>query len=268
MTSTNPKPARDPKPAHAASEPAQSEAVAAEPCPHCLKPPVLCVCEAVTPLDNRVALLVLQHPQEQDRLIGTARLAALNLKNATFKVGLSWPSLSKALGQEADPGRWAVLYLGSTQGAELPPDREVVVLDKKGIAEPDQDRALAGLRGIIVFDGTWAQAKTLWWRNAWILKARRLVLNPRAPSLYGKLRKEPRREGLSTIEAVALTLSRLERRPEIETTLTASFSAMLDKYRAALKAGLIEGPSAKGGRRPRVSANGKPDWRRRPARKA
>ena len=46
-------------------------------CPHCAKPLALCVCEAVGAVENRVAVLILQHPQEQDRLLGTARLAAI-----------------------------------------------------------------------------------------------------------------------------------------------------------------------------------------------
>ena len=90
-----------------------------------------------------------------------------------------------------------------------------MLLDKKGVAIPDQDVRLAGVKGVVIFDGTWAQAKTLWWRNAWVLKAKRLVLNPRRASLYGELRREPRREGLSTIEAAALALSRLEQRPQM-----------------------------------------------------
>ena len=44
-------------------------------------------------------LLILQHPQEQDRALGTARLTALHFQNAVLKIGLSWPSLSKALGR-------------------------------------------------------------------------------------------------------------------------------------------------------------------------
>ena len=182
-------------------------------CPRCLKPAALCICDAVTPIDNNVGLLVLQHPQEQDRLLGTARLATLHLTNSTFKIGLSWPSLAKALGRPADPAEWAILHLGSAKSSDLPKNRELVMLDKKGVAIPDQDRALAGVKGIVIFDGTWSQAKTLWWRNAWVLKAKRLVLNPRRSSLYGGLRREPRREGLSTIEAAALTLSRMEQRP-------------------------------------------------------
>src|SRR5437870_10856327 len=59
------------------------------------------------------ALPILQHPQEQDRMLGTARLAALQIENAVLRVGLSWSSLAKALGRPAEPRRWAILYLGS-----------------------------------------------------------------------------------------------------------------------------------------------------------
>ncbi|WP_294532117.1 tRNA-uridine aminocarboxypropyltransferase [uncultured Rhodoblastus sp.] len=217
-------------------------------CAHCAKPEFLCICESVEPLQTRTALLILQHPQEQDRELGTARLAHVALKNSTLRIGLSWPSLSKALGREADPAEWAVLHLGAAT-ADLPRDREVVVLDKKGAPVPDQDKALAGIKGVVIFDGSWAQAKTLWWRNAWVLKGRRLALNPQNPSLYGKLRREPRREALSTIEAAGLTLARLDRKPEIEKSLSVVFARLLDKYRAALAQGLIGQPKPSGKRR-------------------
>ena len=56
-------------------------------------------------------------------------------------------------------------------------------------------------------------------------------LGPKRPSRYGKLRREPRRDGLSTLEAAAMLLARLERKPEIETTLHASFERLLARYR-------------------------------------
>ena len=79
----------------------------------------LCVCDDVVPIDNRIELLVLQHPQEQDRALGTARLTVLHFRKATLKIGLSWPSLSKILGRTVDPARWAVLYLGSSKAADI-----------------------------------------------------------------------------------------------------------------------------------------------------
>ena len=202
-------------------------------CPRCGKPQALCVCEGIAPIDNKVSLLILQHPQEKDRELGTARLTALHFKNSLLKIGLSWPSLSKILGRSTDPQRWAILYLGSLKAAALLPDREVVVVDKNGGAVERQDAALAGIEGIVLLDGNWSQAKTLWWRNGWMLKCRRVVLGPRRPSRYGKLRREPRRDGLSTIEAAAMLLARLEGKPEIEATLNASFERLLARYRAA-----------------------------------
>jgi DTW domain-containing protein YfiP len=206
-------------------------------CPHCLKPMSLSVCDTVAPIDNRIEILVLQHPQEQDKLIGTGRLTVHHLKRATFNVGLSWPSLSKAAGHEADPRRWAVLFLGSIKPSDFPPGREVAVFDTRGKAVEHQEAALRGIEGVVVLDGTWSQAKTLWWRNPWVLKCKRIALNPKTASLYGKLRREPRRDGLATIEAAALLLSRLEGKPEVERTMLSTFRRMLQRYRdAAAKA--------------------------------
>jgi len=64
---------------------------------------------------QQISLLILQHPQEQDRELGTARLTALHFKDALLKIGLSWPSLTKILGRSTDPQRWAILYLGSVK---------------------------------------------------------------------------------------------------------------------------------------------------------
>ena len=183
-------------------------------CPHCRKPMPLCICDSITPIENKVSLLILQHPQEQDRALGTARLTALHFANAVLKIGLSWPSLSKALGRRVlDPSRWAVLYLGSAKVAELDTDRDIVAIDRKGEAEENQRGILKDIEGIVLLDGTWSQAKALWWRNAWMLKCQRVILGPAQPSRYGKLRKEPRGDGLSTIEAAAMLLSGLEKRP-------------------------------------------------------
>src|SRR5579872_1187293 len=204
-------------------------------CPHCRKPKPLCICDGLTRIDNRIEVLILQHPQEQDRALGTARLAAMQLTKAVLKIGLSWPSLSKASGRTADPSRWAVLYLGSARAAELDKSSEVVAINRKGEVEEDQQAILRGIEGIVLLDGTWSQAKALWWRNAWMLKCQRVILGPTRPSRYGKLRREPRTDGLSTIEAAAMVLASLEKRPDIAETLHASFERMLDRYRQALR---------------------------------
>jgi DTW domain-containing protein YfiP len=215
----------------AAGAPQASPADPNAECPRCLKPQALCVCEGIARIDNKVSLLILQHPQEQDRQLGTARLTALHFKDALLKIGLSWPSLTKILGRPTDPQRWAILYLGSVKAKAVLPDRDIVVVNKNGNAVDHQDSALREIEGIVLLDGTWSQAKALWWRNAWMLKCKRVVLGPKRPSRYGKLRREPRSDGLSTIEAAAMLLARLERKPEIETALHASFERLLARYR-------------------------------------
>jgi DTW domain-containing protein YfiP len=201
-------------------------------CPHCGKPLPLCICDSVTPIENKISLLILQHPQEQDRALGTARLTAMHFENAVVKIGLSWPSLSKALGRPVDdPSRWAVLYLGSAKVSELDTDAEIVAINRKGEIEPHQRAILGDIEGIVLLDGTWSQAKALWWRNAWMLKCQRIILGPKRPSRYGQLRREPRGDGLSTIEAAAMLLAALEKRPDIAETLNGCFERMLARYR-------------------------------------
>jgi DTW domain-containing protein YfiP len=207
------------------------ELATSDECPRCGKEKALCICENIEPIDNRISLLILQHPQEQDRSLGTAKLTALHFKDATLKIGLSWPGLAKIVGRVVDPQRWAILYLGSVKAAEIAPGHDVVAVNRKGEAEDDQDDALRYIEGIILLDGTWSQAKALWWRNPWMLKCRRVVLGPKRPSRYGKLRREPRSDGLSTIEAAGMLLSRLERKPEIEDKLNESFERLLARYR-------------------------------------
>ena len=229
-----------------------TDAQPAPDCPRCNKPLPLCICDTVTPIGNRIALVILQHPQEQDRLLGTARLAAQHFDNALLKVGMSWPSLGKVLGHQADPQRWAILYLGSANAGELAAGRDVVVLDRDGSVAEGQEDILGTIEGVIVLDGTWSQAKALWWRNAWMLKCRRVILEPKAPSRYGNLRKEPRREGLSTLEAAGMLIARLEKKPEIEAALGESFELMLRRFREVQKSDPEIAPRPK-----------KRDWRRK-----
>jgi DTW domain-containing protein YfiP len=174
---------------------------------------------------HRMRVVILQHPQEPDKVLGTAPLCVRALAKAELKVGLSWPSFSKMLGTQDMPSEWGVLYLGSKDKKY---SRPVNVLDKKlNVIEPPPF-----LKGIVVLDGTWSQAKTLWWRNPWLLKLRRVVIQPDKPSRYGNLRKEPRPEAVSTIEAVAMVLRDVEGNPHAAEYLEQAFERMLETFRA------------------------------------
>jgi DTW domain-containing protein len=200
-------------------------------CPQCGKQTELCLCDTIAPLQTRLHVLILQHPQEPDKDLGSARIAHLALANSTLRIGLSWPNLSKALGRPAIHANWGILYLGGkSEKAQVEPNaaQRFRVISKPGGAQETPELAL---EGIVVLDGTWAQAKTMWWRNPWLLKLKRIVLKPSRPSLYGRLRQEPRRECLSTIEAIAEALDALGEDAVVGNTLRAHFAALLQRYR-------------------------------------
>ncbi|MFV3075938.1 tRNA-uridine aminocarboxypropyltransferase [Niveispirillum fermenti] len=201
-----------------------------EPCATCGKPDDLCLCASLVPERTRLKLLILQHPQEQDVELGTARLLAGQIEGAIVKVGLSWPSLSKLLGRQVDPKRWGVLFMGSKEEVAKVPRGAIAIFGRKDVL-PDSDLILADLEGIVLIDGTWAQAKTLWWRNAWLLKLRRMVIHPDFRSAYGNVRKEPRRESVSTLEAGAFVYGRLEGDPGLQDRLLKPFDTLLDRWR-------------------------------------
>lgn len=221
-------------------------------CEGCKKPEGLCVCALVEPYNNRVQLVILQHPQEKDELLGTARLTMRHLARSKLRVGLSWAGLAHAVDGPADPDRWAILYPGAGAAEAFPAGQEIALIDSKGAALPNQGRLLSQLEGVIVLDGSWSQAKTLWWRNPWVVRTRRLALNPKQPSLYGKLRREPRRESLSTLEAAALAMGRLEPNPQLEKTMQSNFRRFLQRYRdqVATPAATASAKAKLGRRRP------------------
>jgi DTW domain-containing protein YfiP len=91
----------------------------------------------------------------------------------------------------------------------------------------------ASLEGIVALDGTWSKAKTLWWRNPWLAKLSRVTLAPKQPSIYGRLRAEPRREFVSTLESVAAALTLCGESPAIEADLLRVFRTLVQRVRDA-----------------------------------
>jgi len=196
--------------------------MAADPCPTCRRPASACVCDRIVSYPTERRILILQHPQEQDALLGSAQILVASLPKAELVIGLSWRNLGHALGEEdVEVGRWAVLF----------PDREATGPQVAGRAGARV--APTELQGIVVIDGTWSKAKTLWWRNPWLSKLNRMTLKPSAPSIYGKLRAEPRRDYVSTLESVAAALTLCGEAPEIEKGLSRVFRTLVQRVRDA-----------------------------------
>jgi DTW domain-containing protein YfiP len=185
-------------------------------CKKCLRPQMHCICDKVTSLGNTIKIVILQHPQEQYKLLNSAKLCALALKDCSIKVGLSWRNVSHALGEETDAKDWGVLFLKGI----VDPSRIIELFDtKKKRLLPIKTK----FKGIVVLDGSWKQAKAMWWRNPWLLKLTRITLNPEHTSLRGQAKKE----GLATIEAIALAFDCLGENPGVGVSLKQQYETLI-----------------------------------------
>ncbi len=230
-----------------------------EACSHCWKPAELCLCEVIKSVATRHRILILQHPRETRSPLGTAPLASLYLQNSVHRIGLSWRSLSAALGENADPNQWAVLYLGTQKKSQnhkgqnqkpikqlkpgvAPVAAEGTVVPRPAPEEvpPFQVFSARGklmsrqtVKGVVILDGNWEQSKTLWWRNPWLLRIAKIQLRPETTSMYGKMRRQPRKHCLSSLEAAAVTLENLGEDKKVTEGLKSLMSQLLAKASAA-----------------------------------
>ncbi len=180
------------------------------------------MCDRIASYTTDRRILILQHPQEQDALLGSAQILVASLPKAKLVVGLSWRDLAHALDADAiDVGRWAVLF----------PERESSGGEIR--TRSGDTVAPSTLDGIVVLDGTWSKAKTLWWRNPWLNRMHRMTIRPAKPSIYGRLRPEPKRGYVSTLESVAASLTLCGESVDIEQGLERVFRTLVQRVRDA-----------------------------------
>jgi DTW domain-containing protein YfiP len=204
-------------------------------CYTCHKPRTTCVCGHVRRVDNRTAVLVLQHPRERAHPIGTARFLELGLARAEVRV--AW----NAGEREDTPPPWL-----PEDAALLYPSPDAVDLrDLPAAARPGT---------LLALDGTWHTARTLYRDKRWLARLPHVRLSPQAPSRY-RIRREPSAHCVSTLEAIVLALSMLEPETEGLEALLEAFDGMIDQQLGFIARG--EGMLRTKARRPR-------EWRKTP----
>jgi len=159
-------------------------------CPACLRPRVVCLCEWIRPVSNRVELVLLQHPLEQQHAKGTARLLHLSLARSRLLVGEVFDAALVA-----------------------PPDRRTLLL-YPGAEETAHDLLLAPAIGcsplrLIVLDATWRKSRKMIHLNPWLQDLPRYSLLDPPPSRY-LIRRAQQTHQLSTLEASLLAIGRIE----------------------------------------------------------
>ncbi|GAO02386.1 tRNA-uridine aminocarboxypropyltransferase [Anaeromyxobacter sp. PSR-1] len=152
-------------------------------CPRCAFPTALCLCAEVPRLRAPVRFLIVRHASERERMTNTARWAALALPGTEI--------LEHGL-----PGEPLALPDLAAAGA--------VALFPSPVPTPPP---AAPPRLVVVPDGTWSQARRMMQRIPALQRLPRLTLGGPPGGL--RLRRPPRADGMSTLEAMAGALSAL-----------------------------------------------------------
>jgi len=161
-------------------------------CFHCYLRREICICPILPTVQTRAKFLILRHIHETERPSNTGRLVALALPNSQIV-----PFGGGARGRFSS---FDDELLQSPGTLLLWPDGTGIRSDIPDIAPPSQ---------VVVLDATWRQARRLYIRMP-ILQAIPRLVQPVPPRCRNRLREQHRSDGMSTIEAVAAAVTKLE----------------------------------------------------------
>ena len=177
-------------------------------CERCLKALPACICSTIESIDNQHFLHILQDPSEEKKAIGTARILELSLRRCKISIGETFaPELFDLHNS----------YLLFPDPAAIPAS-ELCAADNITINADSQ---------FILLDGSWKKAYKLLMSNPFLQKLPKVVINVAEKSRY-RIRKSPREDGLSTVEAGYYLLSQLENNSKKFEPLLKSFAYMID----------------------------------------
>lgn len=170
-------------------------------CTQCQRPLVRCLCNFVTPLCNRVELLILQHPLEVNNAKNSVSLLSLSLKNSHIKIGERFAEAELQKWLSAGDKTPLLLYPETPEEKSLGLDAAAPMPDLT-LYSPDQLR-------LVVIDGTWRKSRKMLYENPLLQGLPRFPLKDTPASIY-TIRKAHSENQLSTLEASCYALQQLE----------------------------------------------------------
>ena len=168
--------------------------MARELCSHCGFSVKTCLCDSISIINNKLKIIILRHPSEEKVTKNTANLLNLGLDNCQILAGES----------EQDFLQLATLPKATT--AVLYPADNALCLDEHTATT---DALKQSLTHLIVIDGTWKKAYKMLQLTP-SLHAFQAVSFKQVPQNKYVIRKAPRADSLSTLEAVAHSLKLIE----------------------------------------------------------
>ena len=182
----------------------ECEAMARPYCQRCKKPEQVCLCSYLDPQENAKAVIILRHPDERSKALGTASL---------IELGLSKALIVDALHFHHQEIRDLLLSFSCTEPLLIYPqplneEYPHYVFD----FEKDRFTSLALQKtydSIILLDGTWRNTRELLHCNSWLKRLPSLNLVNIGQSRY-RIRQAKQEGAVATIEAAAFALTLLD----------------------------------------------------------
>lgn len=198
-------------------------------CLRCRKPALTCYCADLAPVATSPRIVVLMHPLEAKHPVGTGRLAHRMLSNSHFYVGIDFSAHAGVKALLQDPKLYPIVLYPGAQSRDL---------SKMNVSE--RQALLPAGREPVVFllDGTWNLAKKILTHTPALQTLPRICFTPSRPSRF-LLRKQPRVQCFSTIEAIHETITLLspEPGPHPHDVLLDVFDRMVARQLSFKKAG-------------------------------
>lgn len=185
-------------------------------CLQCGKANNACICDWIKPIDCSVRVVILQHPSESKKPMGTAKILQLSLSGCEIWVGEDFsqhPELNDLLQDEKFES--LVLYPNEhSQSLER--------VKESRLALNAHGKSLC----LILLDGTWKKAYKMWQLSSNLHSLPSVALPSHIQGNY-RIRKAPTEQHLSTVEAGFHALSAVESQVDFSPLLTA-FTNMVD----------------------------------------
>ncbi len=181
-----------------------------------MRPVADCYCASIPQIQNKTPILILQHRRERPHPFNTARMVDLSLANSKLIVD-----------RNTELARIAPLLIQPGAGLLYPAANARELKDVRPADRPTQ---------LVILDGTWHHAKTMYRDIAALHDLPKFKLSPPQPGNY-RIRREPSRDSLSTVEATVAAMAALEPETHDIAKMIDAFNAMIDRQLAYPKTG-------------------------------
>ena len=180
-------------------------------CNVCNRPQKTCLCDVLVSLSSRFKLIILQDPKEAQHALSSAPILQRSIQGSRLVVGEHFQP-EELLGKDWR-NRCLLVFPG----------------DNALSNEQAKQRRFSHL---LLLDGSWRKVARLLHVNPWLRELPCLAIKPSIPSQY-RIRKSPRSDGLSTIEAAVAALNNLDDSSDF-TPILGAFERMIDYQIAAM----------------------------------